>query len=96
MTARTFVMSDVDVEKIMEDQKQDAHDRRCKTGKYAPKTGVCRVCGSHVVADISFDYDGRIGGPPVQGHVSGWHCEGCELVYRVCPPAADETPKGTP
>ena len=77
------------LERARIDHKQDSKDRRLKRGKYEPKPGVCRVCKGKVVADIKFS-DGpfgmRIGGPPPQGHVSGWHCEGCQLVYKQRPP----------
>lgn len=78
----------VDIKEILRQQKQDADDRRSLRGKHAPHSGVCRVCSGKVVAEVSFEHHGRIGGPPVQGYVSGWHCESCQLVYRVFPPVA--------
>lgn len=78
-------MSGIDIKEILRQQRQDADDKRCMRGKHAPRPGICRVCSGKVVATIDFDHGDRIGGPPVQGHVSGWHCESCEIVYRVCP-----------
>lgn len=72
-----------------EERKQDEKDRRCLRGKYAPPTGKCRVCGGRVVGEVTFDYDGRVGGPPRQGYVGRWSCEGCSIVYAKCP---QETP----
>jgi hypothetical protein len=75
---------------------QDIADKRCLRGKFAPRPGVCRVCGGKVIADISFQHDGRIGGPPPPAHVSGWHCDECQIVYRVCPPSVDASGKVAP
>lgn len=80
-----FGEEDPDFEAIFKSQKQDAEDRRRLRGKYTPTPGVCRVCGGKVIAEIAFDHGGRIGGPPVRGHISGWHCEGCFIVYWRCP-----------
>jgi hypothetical protein len=78
-----------DIERAMKENiarhRQEDEDRRQLRGKFAPSVGVCRVCSGRVVADIEFPWDGRIGGPPSAGHVAGWHCEGCFLVYRQCP-----------
>lgn len=78
--------SDAEIQEIFKQSRQDEQDRRTLRGKYAPPSGACRVCGGRVTAEISFDYGDRIGGPPVPGHVSGWSCDDCKLVYRACPP----------
>lgn len=77
---------DFDFDEIVKSVKQDAEDRRCLRGKYAPPAGVCRVCSGKVVAEISFPDSERLGGPPRHGYISGWHCEGCFIVYWRCPP----------
>lgn len=76
----------VPVSEAARDLLNDREDKRTLSGKHEPKPGICRVCKGKVVAEIRFDTGGRIGGQPVQGHVSGWHCESCKLVYRACPP----------
>jgi hypothetical protein len=83
----------VEMENVMTDDiarafKQDREDYRCLKGKYTPEPGVCRVCSGKVVAEISFDhghFGQRLGGPPQQGYVSGWHCEGCMIMYHARP-----------
>jgi rubredoxin len=65
----------------------DAKDRRCLRGKYAPETGVCRVCGGVVTAEIKFPYTGLLGGPPRQAYIARWACDGCGLVYARRPVA---------
>jgi hypothetical protein len=77
--------SDIDIKAIMRSAQQDREDSGRLTGKYAPGTGTCRVCRGKVVAEISWPDDGLIGGPPRKGYVSGWHCEGCFIVYARCP-----------
>jgi len=67
--------------------RQDQEDKRRLRGAYAPKPGICRVCGGSVVATISFQDDGRIGGPPIPAYISSWHCESCMITYHKCPPA---------
>lgn len=79
-------ITEKDVAEVLLNHKKDAEDRRTKSGKYAPPMGVCRVCGGNVVADVSFRQDGRIGGPLPYGHVSGWHCADCKVMYHTCPP----------
>jgi len=71
----------------MAEIEKDNEDRCCLRGKYAPETGVCVACKGKVVPHISFPWDGRLGGPPVQGHVAHWYCEGCGLMYQSPPPA---------
>lgn len=67
-------------------QNTDAEDRRCLKGKYAPPTGLCRVCSGKVVAQIEYgNNDGRIGGPPPRGYIAGWHCEDCGVSYHKLP-----------
>lgn len=62
-------------------QKADERERRTLTGKHAPPKGWCHVCGGDVVAHVKFPHSDRIGGPPLQGYIAGWHCVGCKLMY---------------
>lgn len=79
-----------DTDALFRELAQDREDKRRLQGRYAPPVGTCRVCGHEVRAEIGFNHGERLGGPPAQGHVSGWSCVGCRLVYRACPP-----PEGT-
>jgi len=67
-------------------RRKEAEDRRCLRGAFAPPKGVCRVCGGDVVAEITFPWTGRLGGPPPQARIRNWACEECGLLYRKPPP----------
>lgn len=75
-----------ELEQALADNKKDREDRRHLNGKYEPDPGVCRVCSGRVVAEKDYPDSGRIGGPPRQAFISGWHCEECQVVYRKRPP----------
>ena len=74
-----------DLPRRIAEQEADEKDRRALRGKYAPATGTCRVCGGIVRAEIRFPHTDLIGGPPLQGYVSRFYCEGCQIVYRDRP-----------
>lgn len=95
-------LPDIDVEKIDKEAlnpeilqktaayRKEENDRRTLQGKYAPPTGVCKVCSDRVIARVAFKNDGLIGGTPRQAFISGWHCEGCGLMYHFPPPLSKE------
>lgn len=66
-------------------QKADEQERRTLSGKHAPPKGWCHVCGGDVVAHVAFTRSDRIGGSPPQGHIAGWHCVKCKLMYYERP-----------
>ena len=69
------------------ERKDDAEDRRCLRGKYAPPKGVCRVCAGEVIAEIEFMPSRMIGGPLPQAYIVRYYCTVCQLLYRDLPPS---------
>lgn len=79
------------LDRQLDRHQQDAEDRRCLRGKYAPPKGVCRVCGDVVGAMVDFPHTDMIGGSPMNAYIERWECLGCGLVYGKCPPPVEET-----
>jgi hypothetical protein len=88
LSKKTIAQIVADLPAKMVEMEKDEDDKRCRQGKYAPETGICRVCGGKVTAEVRFRNDGRLGGPAPGSYINHWGCDDCGLMYQHCPPPA--------